>query len=96
MINQQGTPDLAFVTTIEMLAEIRKRFDAFVFAGLKDLDTKRVRYLTEWRGADVSCLGLAEYLSTKIRHNLAASDHVAEDDEEDDEDNTTALEDMGL
>lgn len=95
MTNQQGTPDLAFVTTAEMLMEIKKRFDAFVFAGMKDLDSKRIRYYTDWRGPEVSCLGLAEFLSTKIRRNLAAGDFAAEDDEED-EDNTTALEDMGL
>jgi len=59
-----------YLTVDELITELQKGHEALIVVGLKDLDTDRCVYLFMDSGGLVRCLGLAEYASTKIRHNI--------------------------
>ena len=66
--------DIDYITTADMIVELKRRFEAIVIVGLDDLDSDRVAYTFCDKGGLVKCLGLVEYAATKIRHDIIVNE----------------------
>lgn len=62
--------DLDYITSADMIDELRRRHEAIVIVGMIDLDSDRIAYILSHHGGLVKCLGLVEYASTKLRHDI--------------------------
>lgn len=59
--------DLSLVSMDDLINEINKRFDVWIFSGMqiRDRDTK-IATLRKWRGNSATCSGLASQLQIVI------------------------------
>lgn len=75
--------DIDYITSEDMIDELKRRHEAIVIIGLIDLDSDRVSYMFSHQGGLVKCLGLVEYASTKLRHDIieGEDDRLAEGEE---------------
>ncbi len=62
--------DLDYITTEDMIVELKRRHEALVVVGMMDMDSERVMYLFQHYGGLVKCLGLIEYAGTKLRRDI--------------------------
>ena len=60
------TPDLSFVTTDELVEELRKRHDSMIFAYNKSMGDDEDVFGMWYYGGRFTAIGIAE----KVKHNL--------------------------
>lgn len=58
--------DLSLVSFDEISEELKKRFNAFIFHGVKNLTNEEDQFLADYQGGKAHCIGLCEILKTKI------------------------------
>lgn len=70
-------PDLTFVQTQQLLDELDKRYEHWIFSGLKTISKNPDRCLTErkWSGNSHTCSGLASMIQQAIYN-----DHIKENE----------------
>lgn len=71
------SPDLSLALLDDILAELRKRYDSFIFSYTNNIDKDSDDVAVYWHGGKMPALGLAELTKEKI---LGAS--FDDDDEE--------------
>ena len=76
------SPDLNFVTNIELLDEIQKRMDSMVFVGQASRTEQQDELSAVFKGTLHSCLGLCEVSKLMI---ISGDIKNAEEEEEPDE-----------
>lgn len=74
-------PDLALVSIDDLMEELNKRFDIWIFSGmqLRDNAEQKIFTMRKWRGNSATCAGLASQLQ------IACYDTHVDCDEIDDE-----------
>ena len=73
--------DLTIVATDDLLDELAGRHDAMIFAGYKNKSDEISTYQRFWRGGNIPALGLAEFISMRIRDACNDMDRFEEGDE---------------
>lgn len=59
--------DMSLVTTTELLDEMSRRVDAFVFIAYQDRSKESYALMTEFKGNSLEIIGLSEILRDKVR-----------------------------
>lgn len=62
--------DLAALTNDDLLQELGRRFDAFVFLGQKTLGNGQETIYPEWGGGNWTLLGLCDYQQQLVRRMI--------------------------
>lgn len=65
---------LELISTANIMEELGKRYQSFIFHGRTNRNENEDNYYCEWQGGVDSCLGLAEYLKWKVRDDLRGDD----------------------
>jgi hypothetical protein len=59
--------DLSLTTTAELLDELSRRVDAFVFIAYQDRSQKSYALITEFKGNALEVIGLSEMLKDRVK-----------------------------
>lgn len=70
--------DLELVETSELVAELERRFDHLVIAGLIDRDEKQYAVFAIWKSNAYACSGLAQKIGTKALSDWSEASEDAE------------------
>jgi len=62
--------DLSLVPTDVLLAELKRRFNVLIFAGVKVMSKKRYATVMQFNPKELTTLGLADQVKTKIREAI--------------------------
>lgn len=63
---QTGSPNLSLVSTFDLVAELKKRHDSFIVAGVMFKSMEQYDILRDFSGNRLGCLGLLNLLQYKI------------------------------
>ncbi len=74
------TPDLTFVTTHELIKELSRRHDVGVIGLIKKSRKDRHEFITEFKGLDLECVGLAALVLHEISDQCQGTMEDVEDD----------------
>ncbi len=58
--------DLSLADTDDMLNELAGRFDAMIFAAYQNRSNDDRRYVRQWTGGNIPCLGLSRFIQRRI------------------------------
>lgn len=75
--------DLALIPLTDLMAELHKRFDIWVFSGmqLRGGEREQIATFRKWGGNSTTCAGLCSQLQIAIYDQHLNSDNVDDDDE---------------
>lgn len=68
--------DLSMHTTTELLDEVSKRVDAFLFIGYQDRSKSSYALMTEFKGNSLEMVGLGELLRDRVKEIVTGSKEV--------------------
>lgn len=66
--------DLSLVPLDDMIAEIKKRFDAFIFHAVKRTRKHEDSFITRWEGGQPACRGLCNLMMRRLDERLEADE----------------------
>jgi hypothetical protein len=58
--------DLSLVSVDDLMKELHKRFDAFIFSGIQVRNPGKIVTVRKWSGLSSTCAGLASQLQVVI------------------------------
>ncbi len=62
---------MEFVTTEELIEELKKRHDSVLFVGIVNRASDADQYNLQWRGGTATAVGLARYAEQRILRRLS-------------------------
>lgn len=63
--------DLSLVLLDDLMDELKKRYDVFIFAYVNRLDNKEEDVMLQYHGGRMACVGLSEMMKSKLMHELS-------------------------
>jgi hypothetical protein len=71
--------DLSLTTTSELVDELAKRVDAFLFIAYQDRSKQSYALITEFKGSALEVIGLSEMLKDRVKEVVADSREAGEE-----------------
>lgn len=71
--------DISLITTTELLDEVSRRVDAFVFIAYQDRSKQSYALMTEFKGNSLEIIGLSEILREKVRTLVSNSKELSDE-----------------
>jgi len=71
--------DLSLTTTPELVDELAKRVDAFLFIAYQDRSKQSYALITEFKGSALEVIGLSEMLKDRVKEVVADSREAGEE-----------------
>jgi hypothetical protein len=71
--------DLSLTTTSELVDELAKRVDAFLFIAYQDRSKQSYALITEFKGSALEVIGLSEMLKDRVKEVVSDSREAGEE-----------------